>query len=58
MEMSKMASIDCLFEYLVYTMALVRNYNVQINHFDNYSSNSIICDDLKQKNLHNYLISE
>ena len=28
------------------------NYNVLINSFDNYSSNSIMCDDLKQKNLH------
>ena len=25
------------------------NYNVLINNFDNYSSNSIICDDLKGK---------
>ena len=30
------------------------NYNVLMNNFDNYTvvSNSIICDDLKQKNLH------
>ena len=28
------------------------NYNVLINNFDNFSSNSIICDDLKQKKLH------
>ena len=27
------------------------NFNVQINNFNNYSSNSIICDDFKQKNL-------
>ena len=27
------------------------NYNVLINNFDNHSSNSIICDDLKQKKI-------
>ena len=29
-----------------------QNYNDLINNFDNYSSNSIICDDFEQKNLH------
>ena len=36
------------------------NYNVLINNFNNYRSNSIICDELKQKNLHtlsNYWIN-
>ena len=51
--------------YKVPTMAPVRNYyfpnyNILITNFDNYSSNSIICDDLMQKKLHpfsNYWIN-